>query len=128
MNTQDIEFRYSKEIEYLKKVKNYKKAWDSYNGEIPKPKSLQASIDFLSSFTKELKKSTLLLSSFPEFFLAPDGILGFEWDYGKNSNLFARIYKHNKIEYILTENNKKQALKETNIENLIKIGKEKFQS
>ena len=127
MNKQDIEFRYSKEVEYLKEVKNYKKGWDSYNGAIPKPESLQGGIDFLTSFTKELKKSNILLSSFPEFCLAPDEILGFEWDYAKNSNLFARIHNQKKIEYILTENNKKQASKETNIETLIKICKKKLQ-
>ena len=118
---------YSKEVEYLKDIKNYKKGWDSYNGETPKPESLQGGIDFLAFFNNELQKTNILLSAFPEFCLASDGILGFEWDYAKNSNLFARIYKPNKIKCILTTNNKQQT-KETNIENLIKICKKKFQS
>lgn len=122
----EIEIRYSKEFEYLKEIGGYKKGWDSYNGEVPNEKSIRSSINFLSSFTNELKKSNTL-SHFPEFCLASDGILGLEWDYAKDSNLFARIYSPDKIEYSLTEKNNKQSLKETNSADFIEMCKEKLQ-
>ena len=123
----NIAFNYSKEVEYFKEIQDYKTGWDSYDGYIPKPESIQGGIDFLASFTKELKKTNILLSTFPEFCLASDGILGFEWDYAKNSNLFARIYTSQKIECILTTNNKKQPPQEITSEKLIEICKEKLQ-
>ena len=91
----EIEARYSKEFEYLKEVGRYKEGWDSYNGKVANRDSILSSIDVLSSFTNELKTSNTL-SNFPEFCLAPDGILGFEWDYAKDSNLFARIHSLDK--------------------------------
>ena len=122
----DIDIQYSKEVEYLKEVDGYKKGWDSYEGKIADKDSIRSSIDVLSSFATELK-ALKILSSFPEFCLASDGILGLEWDYAKNANLFARIYSRNKIEYRLTENNNKQPLKETNSANFIGMCKEKLQ-
>ena len=119
----EIEVRYSTELEYLKKIRGYKEGWDSYNGKAPNEESIRSSITFLSSFTTELEKSNIL-SHFPEFCLAPDGVLGLEWDYAKDSNLFARIYSKDRIEYSLTEKNKKQPLKETNREDFIEMCKE----
>ena len=122
----EIEVQYSKEFEYLKEVGGYKEGWDSYDGKIPSEVSIRYSIDFLSSFANELKKSNIL-SHFPEFCLAPDGVLGFEWDYAKDANLFARIYSPDKIEYVLTENNNKQSLREIKSAAFIEMCKEKLQ-
>ena len=121
-----IKVQSSKEFKYLKEIKRYKENWDSYDGKIPNKMSVQCSIDFLSFFTNELKKSNIS-SHFPEFCLAPDGILGFEWNYTKNANLFARIYSPDRIEYILTENNNKQLLKKVKNAAFIKMCKEKLQ-
>lgn len=122
----EIDVRYSKEFEYLKEVGGYKEGWDSYDGKIADKNSILSSIEVLSSFTNELKISNTL-SDFPEFCLAPDGILGFEWDYAKDANLFARIYSPDKIEYVLTENNNKQSLKEIKNAAFIEMCKEKLQ-
>ena len=122
----EIEAKYSKEFEYLEEVKGYKEGWDSYDGKIANKNSILSSIEILSSFTNELKTSNTL-SNFPEFCLAPDGILGFEWDYAKDANLFARIFSPNKIEYVLTENNNKQSLKEIKSAAFIEMCKEKLQ-
>lgn len=122
----DIDVMYSKEFEYLKEVGEYKDGWDSYDGKAPDELSIRYSINFLSSFANELKKSNIL-SHFPEFCLAPDGVLGFEWDYAKDANLFARIYSPDKIEYVLTENNNKQSLKEIKSAAFIEMCKEKLQ-
>lgn len=122
----EIEVRYSEEFEYLKKIRGYKEGWDSYNGQVPDKGSILSSIDVLSSLTNELKISNTL-SHFPEFCLAPDGILGFEWDYAKDSNLFARIHSLDKIEYVLTENNNKQSPKKINIAYFIEMCREKLQ-
>ena len=92
-----IEDMYSKEFNYLKEVSEYQAGWDSYAGKIPDKQSVQCSISLLSAFTRELKESRIF-SDLPEFCLAPDGVLGFEWDYAQNANLFARIYSPNKIE------------------------------
>lgn len=122
----DIDVMYSKEFEYLKEVGEYKEGWDSYSGKAPNEQTIRYSINFLSSFTNELKKSNIL-SHFPEFYLAPDGILGFEWDYAKDANLFARIYSPDKIEYVLTDNNNKQSRKEIKSAAFIEMCKEKLQ-
>ncbi len=122
-----IDTQYSKEFKYLTGVREYGEGWDSYNGKTPIEKSIEYSIKFISSFTEKLKESKTLLSHFPEFCLASDGILGFEWDYAKDSNLFARIYEPNKIECILTENNNKQPPKEINSADFIEMCKEKLQ-
>ena len=122
----EIEAQYSKEFEYLKEVGGYKEGWDSYNGKVPSEESIRYSINFLSSFANELKKSNTLFH-FPEFCLASDGILGFEWDYAKDANLFARIHSPDKIEYVLTENNNKQSLKEIKSAAFIEMCKEKLQ-
>ena len=124
--TFQIQAGYSKEIEYLKEIKGYKEGWDSYDGKIADQNSIISSFNVLSSLTQELTASNTL-SAFPEFCLAPDGILGFEWDYAKDSNLFARIYSPNKIEYSLTEKDNKHLPKETNIEDFIEMCKEKLQ-
>ena len=124
--TFEIQARYSKEIEYLKEIEEYKEGWDSYDGKVADQNSIISSFNVLSSLTQELKESNTL-STFPEFCLAPDGILGFEWDYAKDKNLFARIYSPYKIEYSLTEKNNKQSPKETNIEDFIEMCKEKLQ-
>lgn len=121
-----IQVKYSKEFEYLKEVGRYKEGWDSYDGKVADKDSILSSIDVLSSLTNELKASNTL-SAFPEFCLAPDGILGFEWDYAKDANLFARIYSPDKIEYSLTEKNNKQSPKETNSADFIEMCKEKLQ-
>ena len=122
----EIEVQYSKEFEYLKEVGGYKEGWDSYDGKIPSEESIRYSIDFLSSFANELKKSNIV-SHFPEFCLAPDGVLGFEWDYAKDANLFARIHSPDKIEYVLTKNNNKQSFKEVKSAEFIEMCKEKLQ-
>lgn len=122
----EIETRYSKEFEYLKEVGGYEKGWDSYDGKVADKDSILSSIDVLFSFTNELKASNTL-SNFPEFCLASDGILGFEWDYSKDANLFARIHSADKIECILTENNNKQPAKEIKSEEFIALCKEKLQ-
>ena len=121
-----IQVKYSKEFEFLKEVRGYKKGWDSYGGKVADKNSIRSSINFLSSLTKELKASNTL-AAFPEFCLAPDGILGFEWDYAKGANLFARIYSQEKIKYSLTEKNNKQSFQETNSANFIEICKKKLQ-
>lgn len=121
----DIEVRYSTEFEYLKRIREYKEGWDSYNGKAPNKSSVESSIGLLSSFTVELKKLNTL-SHFPEFCLAPDGVLGLEWDYAKDSNLFARIYSTDKIEYSLTEKNNNQPPQEINSEDFIEMCKEKL--
>ena len=115
-----------KNLSILKKVGGYKEGWDSYNGKVADKDSILSSINVLSSFTNELKASNTL-SNFPEFCLAPDGILGFEWDYAKDSNLFARIHSLDKIEYVLTENNNKQSPKEIKSEEFVEMCKEKLQ-
>ena len=120
-----IETKYSKEFRYLQEVRNYTKGWDSYDGKPPNKQSIIHSVYFLSSFTNELRKSNIV-SHFPEFCLAPDGILGFEWDYAENAHLFARIYSADKIEYTLKENNCEQPPKEIKNEDFIEMCKEKL--
>lgn len=122
----EIDCRYSKELEYLKEIKEYKEGWDSYDGKTADENSLSSSINLLSHFTKELKNLNIL-TSFPELCLAPDGIVGFEWDYAQDANLFARIHSLNEIEYSLTENNKKKPLREiVDSEIFIEMCKEKL--
>ncbi|MDE0151318.1 MAG: hypothetical protein OXK80_02320 [Bdellovibrionales bacterium] len=123
----NVKFNYSKELVYLQEeVRNYKEGWDSYGAEVPDAQSIMCSIGFLSSFTNELRNLNTI-SDFPEFCIAPDGILGFEWDYAKNSHLFARMYSADKIEYTVTENNIKQLPKEVKSADFLEICKEKLQ-
>ena len=123
-----IEKQYSKELGYIKDIQNYRDNWDSYKGKAPKEDSILLSIDFLSSFTRTLKNLSISYNNhFPEFCLAGDGILGLEWDYAKNANLFARFYSSDKIEYILTENNQKHTTKEMKGADFIEFCKEKLE-
>ena len=117
---------YSKEFKYLKEVSGYQAGWDSYGGRPPDKQSIQCSISLLTSFAHELKESRIL-SNFPEFCLSPDGILGFEWEYAKNANLFARIYSSDKIEYTITENNKVHLPKEMKSAEFFEMCKKKIQ-
>lgn len=122
----EIDIMYSKEFKYLKEVSGYQAGWDSYEGKAPDKQAVQCGISLLSSFTHELKELRVL-SSLPEFYLAPDGVLGFEWGYAQNANLFARIYSPDKIEYIITENNDKHPSKEMKIAEFFEMCKKKIQ-
>ena len=122
-----IDVMYSKEFDYLKEVSGYKADWDSYGGRAPDKQSVQCGINFLSSFTNELKESRILPPGLPEFCLAPDGILGFEWDYARNENLFARIYSPYKIEYTITENNNVRTSKEVKSAEFLEMCQKKIQ-
>lgn len=124
----EIDILYSRELKYLTtEIKEYKEGWDSYDGKTPIKESIEYSIQFICYLTKKLKESNTLSPHFPEFCLAPDGVLGFEWDYAKDANLFARIHSSDKIECILTENNNKQISKEIKSEEFIELCKEKLQ-
>ena len=121
-----IDVMYSKEFNYLKEVSRYQVGWDSYGGRVPDKQSIQCGVSLLASFAHELKESRIL-SNLPEFCLAPDGVLGFEWDYAQNANLFARIYSPDKIEYTITENNDEYPSKEMKNEEFLEMCKEKIQ-
>ncbi len=124
----EIDVKYSKELNYIQEIQNYEDNWDSYDGKMPKKNSILFSIDFLSNFADTVKNLDVPYNDhFPEFCLAGDGILGLEWDYAKNANLFARVYSPNKIDCILTENDQKRHLKEMKGADFIEMCKRKLQ-
>lgn len=103
-----VQEKYSKELCYIEEIQKYKKGWDSYAGLPPLPESLQLGRRALSAFAERLERSGILNFSFPEFCLAPDGILGMEWDYAPGENLFARFCGGGKVECALTNGGQKK--------------------
>ena len=104
---------YSKEHQYLTELHSYGNNWDNYGAFKPLTGSLITSEKLLKDL-HDLKNS-IPLNSYPEFLLAPDGIIGFEWDYTKDSRLFARVHSPEKIEYQITTNGKEQKEQTVNI-------------
>ncbi len=104
-----IQEKYSKEVCYIKEIQKYKKGWDSYESLPPLPESVSLGSGVLSALAKHLETSRAVILSFPEFCLAPDGILGMEWDYASDNNLFARFYAGGRVKCELTNAGEKKA-------------------
>ena len=97
-----------KQFNLIKEFKTYTDGWDSYDGNKPKAESLSLSEWFLLEFDQILKnKCPSYCRHYPEFSLAPDGVLGFEWDYAPDKNLFARLHSIDKVEVIIREKTSK---------------------
>lgn len=120
----ELDSMYSKEVDYLEEVKTYANGWDSYDGLAPNGISIQKSIQLLANF-KRIKEKLNYLLGFPEVCLSPDGFLGFEWDYAKGCNFFARVFPES-VEVTLIANDRPEPRQDVKYEEFNKFLDEKL--
>ena len=80
----------------LKEINKLKDNWDSYGGKAPDRKSLWLAFFSLKTDIEIPLMRRADISTLPSFSLAPDGIVGFEWEMSKKY-LFVRFYDLEKV-------------------------------
>lgn len=93
-------------LKSLREAKKYEEGWDSYDAKKPLQESIDMGIDIVERFSAFVNEKDI--DSFPDFCLAPDGIVGFEWC-NKDVSYFVRFVNLENVN-IVTSDNKKNSL------------------